>query len=91
LLLVSKSFFFCRAAYLRLGATGNPNQEALCNARVEEIEPSLRYCAYNLSKKGGAQPAEIAKLLAEGDKVPQHFSRLLFLLLPDVHLVCRLL
>ena len=62
-------FFFCRAAYLRLGATGNPNQEALCNARVEEIEPSLRYCAYNLSKKGGAQPAEIAKLLAEGDKV----------------------
>jgi len=32
---------------------------------VEEIEPSIRYCAYTLTKKGGAIPAEIAKLLSE--------------------------
>jgi signal recognition particle subunit SRP68 len=37
-----------RAIYAKLAGAGTPQQEALCNARVEEIDPSIRYCAYNL-------------------------------------------
>jgi len=37
-----------RALLTRLAATGTPQQAALCNARIEEVDPSIRYSAYNL-------------------------------------------
>lgn len=43
-----------RAVYERMASIGNPGQRALCHARVEEIEPSLRYCAYNIEAQSGA-------------------------------------
>ncbi|KAG5192897.1 hypothetical protein JKP88DRAFT_346319 [Tribonema minus] len=40
-----------------LGQVGDLADQDLFSARAEEIEPSVRYCKYNLSKAGGATTA----------------------------------
>ncbi len=39
-------------------------QQTLCLQMVDEIEPSVRYCNYQLSRKGGAavDPAQLLEL-----------------------------
>lgn len=41
-------FWRAKAILERLAATGSAEQEALCMARLDEIEPSIRYCLYNI-------------------------------------------
>jgi len=54
-----------RKIYANLAVAGTAQQEALCNARVEEIDPSIRYCAYNLGQlRGGESERELAELIA---------------------------
>jgi len=38
--------------YVDLGKTGSNEHQALCQVRVSEIEPTIRYCKYNLSQGG---------------------------------------
>jgi hypothetical protein len=37
-----------RALLAGLARSGNAEQTALCNARIEDVDPSIRYSAYNL-------------------------------------------
>jgi hypothetical protein len=39
--------------------------QVLCRERVEELEPSIRYCRYNMSKAGGSEAAGGAAELME--------------------------
>jgi signal recognition particle subunit SRP68 len=40
-----------RTIYDQLGKVGDLDYQELCKQRVEEIEPSIRYCNYNLKGK----------------------------------------
>lgn len=33
-----------------MAQSGNAEQESLCLARIEEIDPNIRYCAFNLNQ-----------------------------------------
>lgn len=57
----------CRKLFTELSRVGDPESQALCGAMVEELEPSLRYCQYQIERAGGAAP-DPSKLtaLAEG-------------------------
>eukprot|EP00775_Hariotina_reticulata_P003191 gene3191-3469_t len=56
-----------RKLFTELSRVGDPESQALCGAMVEELEPSLRYCQYQIERAGGAAP-DPSKLtaLAEG-------------------------
>jgi hypothetical protein len=44
----------CRTIYDQLGKVGDAEYQEMAKLRVEEIDPSIRYCNYNLKgKKGG--------------------------------------
>jgi signal recognition particle subunit SRP68 len=44
-----------------LGTVGNVEQQVLCRERVEELEPSIRYCKYK-SSGSGVQKEELSEL-----------------------------
>ena len=35
---------------------GTPEQQAACRQRLEELEPPIRFCTYQLDRTGGATP-----------------------------------
>jgi hypothetical protein len=47
------TLFVYRTVYDQLSQVGDLEQQAMCRERVEELEPSIRYCQYNLNKSGG--------------------------------------
>ena len=48
------AFVTASQIYGRLAQVGTPDQQELLRQRVEEIEPSVRYCKYNLELEAGA-------------------------------------
>ena len=46
-------FLRTRTVYMELAQLGDLEAQVLCRERVEELEPSIRYCQYNMSKAGG--------------------------------------
>ncbi|ORX81532.1 hypothetical protein K493DRAFT_411954 [Basidiobolus meristosporus CBS 931.73] len=46
--LALEKYAAARIIYGKLANTGTPHQEALCHAAIDENDPSIRYCAYNL-------------------------------------------
>ncbi len=55
---------FGRTIYGGLAASGERSQRqaTLCQIAIEELDPSIRYCAFNLKMKGG-QTMDITELL----------------------------
>lgn len=51
--------------FSELAKVGDLDAQTLCAGMVEEIDPSIRYCNYQLSKAGGAAP-DPAQLLSLG-------------------------
>ena len=51
------AFAHTRAILTGLADSGTAEQTAICNARIEEVDPSIRYSAYNL---GPARPFPVA-------------------------------
>ena len=46
-------FSRARKLFLELAKVGDLDSQALCGAMAEEIEPSVRFCAYRLQRAGG--------------------------------------
>jgi signal recognition particle subunit SRP68 len=48
---------------------GDLDSQGLCGAMAEEIEPSVRFCEYQLKRSGGAAPeaSDLAALGGEGE------------------------
>lgn len=65
-------FAFARTLYGKLAETGNAEQEALCHARMDDIDPNIRYCAYNLQRQG--QDLGLSSL-ADVDEIVQSRTR----------------
>ncbi|KND05197.1 uncharacterized protein SPPG_00857 [Spizellomyces punctatus DAOM BR117] len=57
-------FATARVIYQRLAKAGTAQQEALCQSVIDSIDPSIRFCAYNLKIKG-AQNLEISSLIEQ--------------------------
>ena len=45
-------FAMGRTMYRQLADTGNAEQEALCESRIDDMDPNIRYCVYNLQRQG---------------------------------------
>ncbi|TPX59749.1 hypothetical protein SpCBS45565_g07664 [Spizellomyces sp. 'palustris'] len=69
-------FATARVIYQRLAKAGTAQQEALCQSAIDSIDPSIRFCAYNLKIKG-AQNLEISSLLEQRDESAQSELRIL--------------
>jgi signal recognition particle subunit SRP68 len=53
--LALQHFTRAKTIYERLAVGGgSAEQEALCHARLDEIEPSIRYCLYNIQLAAAA-------------------------------------
>jgi signal recognition particle subunit SRP68 len=52
-------FYSCRTIYEKLGGAIPEEQRALYSQRVEEMVPSIRYCAYNI----GDMPSDLSQLM----------------------------
>ncbi len=44
----------CRKLVAQLARVGTAEQQAACRARLDELEPPIRYCTYQLGKAGSA-------------------------------------
>lgn len=49
-----------RNIYENLAQTGTPRQETLCHLAMDEMDPSIRYCAYQLK---GTKDVNLKELL----------------------------
>ena len=56
-------FLFDRAVYEELGKYGDLDNQVLCRERVEELEPSIRYCLHKI----GQSNLQASELLHIGD------------------------
>lgn len=56
-----KSFKSARAVYEELGKYGNVENQLLCRERVEELEPSIRYCLHKIGESN-LQPSELMQI-----------------------------
>ena len=54
---------FNRAVYEELGKYGDLDNQVLCRERVEELEPSIRYCLHKI----GRSNLQASELLHIGD------------------------
>lgn len=60
----------CRTVYVELGKIGSQEQQQLCQERATEIEPTIRFCRFNLEQEvqGGLIDAEsLVKMKNEAD------------------------
>jgi hypothetical protein len=62
-----------RKLFQELAKVGVAEQQTLCLQMVDEIEPSMRYCNYQISRKGGAplDPAQLLELAGGGGDLLQ--------------------
>jgi signal recognition particle subunit SRP68 len=51
----------CRAVYEELGKYGDLENQVLCRERVEELEPSIRYCLHKIGKSN-LQTSELLQI-----------------------------
>uniref|UniRef100_A0A2P2KQ22 Signal recognition particle subunit SRP68 n=1 Tax=Rhizophora mucronata TaxID=61149 RepID=A0A2P2KQ22_RHIMU len=58
-----KNFISARAVYEELGKYGDLENQVLCHARVEELEPSIRYCRHQI----GGSNLQTSELLQIGE------------------------
>lgn len=56
-----KSFKSARAVYEELGKYGDLENQALCRERVEELEPSIRYCLHKIGESN-LQTSELVRI-----------------------------
>jgi len=56
----------CRTVYDELSKAAEGPDQALYKKRVEEIDPSIRYCKYNVARQGGATDLAEEELLQIG-------------------------
>lgn len=57
------NLYLYRDVYEELGKYGNVENQVLCRARVEELEPSIRYCLH----KVGESNLQTSELLDMGE------------------------
>ena len=83
--LALQHFTRAKTIYERLAAGGSAELEALCHARLDEIEPSIRYCLYNiqLADGGGSDIENISRMAETGVRnVPRTSERRKILYVP---------
>jgi RNA-binding signal recognition particle 68 len=53
-----------RKLYEELAKVGTFEQQSICEQQMEGIEPTMRYCKYQINRKGGAgaNTSELIKL-----------------------------
>lgn len=56
-----KSFKSARAVYEELGKYGDHENQVLCRERVEELEPSIRYCLHKIGESN-VQTSELVQI-----------------------------
>ncbi|KAI5660318.1 hypothetical protein M9H77_29111 [Catharanthus roseus] len=56
-----KSFKSARAVYEELGKYGDHENQVLCRERVEELEPSIRYCLHKIGESN-LQTSELVRI-----------------------------
>lgn len=54
-------YVFCRAVYEELGKYGDLENQVLCRERVEELEPSIRYCRHKIGESN-LQTSELLQI-----------------------------
>lgn len=52
---------FLRAVYEELGKYGDHENQVLCRERVEELEPSIRYCLHKIGESN-VQTSELVQI-----------------------------
>ncbi|KAJ4838393.1 hypothetical protein Tsubulata_017421, partial [Turnera subulata] len=60
-----KNFLSARAVYEELGKYGDLENQVLCRERVEELEPSIRYCRHKIGESN-LQGSELLNIEVEG-------------------------
>lgn len=78
-------FMRARKAYEQLARVGGPDQAEICRERLEELEPSLRYCTYKRGSgstgasdaPGSMDDADMAALKGEGGVDEEIFKAVL--------------
>ncbi|GBG75741.1 hypothetical protein CBR_g20988 [Chara braunii] len=56
-------FLRARTVYEQLGKVGNMEHQVLCRQRVEELEPSVRYCNYKMGRSKGGDLLEMSRAM----------------------------
>ncbi|KAI8909475.1 hypothetical protein DFJ77DRAFT_124444 [Powellomyces hirtus] len=59
-----------RTIYVQLSKSGTAQQATMCQSAVDDIDPNIRYCAYNL-KVAGAQNTSVDALVQGRDQKAQ--------------------
>lgn len=88
-------FWFDRAVYEELGKYGDLENQVLCRERVEELEPSIRYCLHKIGESN-LQTSELLHVgEMEGPALDLFRAKLEVSLFPSsrqfkMYLVCKL-
>lgn len=59
--MLANFFDFDRAVYEELGKYGDLENQVLCRERVEELEPSIRYCLHKIGESN-LQTSELVQI-----------------------------
>lgn len=60
MMIVNNALYY-RAVYEELGKYGDLENQVICRERVEELEPSIRYCLHKISKSN-LQASELLQI-----------------------------
>lgn len=63
------SWLIIRTIYDQMGKVGDFEFQEMCKQKLEEIEPSIRYCNYKLGKKDSGEGESIRAMKAEADSL----------------------
>jgi len=61
-----KQFAKAKAIFTQLSKVSDPEQKGLCNEKVAQIEPNIRYCTYVLKRIEGSVDSDLLKDLQAG-------------------------
>eukprot|EP00244_Chara_vulgaris_P012339 TRINITY_DN6437_c2_g1_i2.p1 TRINITY_DN6437_c2_g1~~TRINITY_DN6437_c2_g1_i2.p1 ORF type:complete len:566 (-),score=137.77 TRINITY_DN6437_c2_g1_i2:58-1656(-) len=56
-------FLRARTVYEQLGKVGSTEHQVLCRQRVDELEPSVRYCNYKMGRSKGGDLLEMSRAM----------------------------
>ena len=71
-----KAFNAAKAIYEKLASTLNEEEAASYQSRIDEIAPSLRYCAYNIGDKASAKQDLLAMRGGQCAKMVEKWSKI---------------
>ncbi|KAL4457792.1 hypothetical protein ABPG75_012657 [Micractinium tetrahymenae] len=57
---------WCRKLFEELSKVGSFEQQSVCKHFLDQVDPTIRYCQYQISRKGGAAPDPAALLESIG-------------------------